>query len=410
MDVIGQALTILMRRTTNEEGRAADILLRPKVEGLGLLDSSGSENTIKLGYEAAMEKIDEIKALSARGPGLYTFKRKNKLSEIVGDVEVHGLPPKMSELIRKETLKWVGHKVHAEEIDHAMEKLAEAQGIEMADYQLGRTESGGILVRIDVRQAPELKVGISGYSTNLHSNRWLYLKGEARGLLSEYDSLTGVLKFGDQWGADFTYQTAPPPLSNSWQINLSVQKWEPAGPNDPFRSWKRYAAGFNKLFVWGNVNVGIGLAYEHVEGDSISDLPHDDRDSVGPTFFAEFDTLDIPGDPTKGYSWRFNAWWPDFDEIVYRFNYFKPLKVSDMWRIYFRAGFAEGDMNRRSHAVYLGDTLDSLKPYLTVTGTYEDSSTATITGYALTGTLATGTSTVYSGTEIFTGSPVVQSL
>ncbi len=35
-------------------------------------------------------------------------------------------------------------------------------------------------------------------------------------------------------------------------------------------------------------------------------------------------------------------------------SYFKPLEVSQLWRIYFRAGFAEGDMNRRSHAVYLG--------------------------------------------------------
>ena len=354
MDVISQALTILMRKTTNEEAKAADILLRPKVEGLGMLDSTGSENTIKLGYDAAMEKIDEIKALSARGPGLYTIKRNNKLSEIVGDIEVHGLPPKTAELVRKEALKWIGRKVKPEELDHAMEKLSEAQGIEMADYQLGRTNSGDILVRIDVRQSPELKVGISGYSTNLHSNRWLYLKGEARGLLSEYDSLIGVAKLGDQWGIDLTYQTAPPPLSNSWQFTLSAQKWEPAGPNDPFRNWKRYAAGFSKLFVWGNVNVGIGLAYEHVEGDSISESRHDDKDSVGPTFFAEYDTLDIPGDPTKGYSWRFNAWWPDLEEVVFRANYFKPLKVSEMWRIYFRAGFAEGDMNRRSHAVYLG--------------------------------------------------------
>ena len=38
----------------------------------------------------------------------------------------------------------------------------------------------------------------------------------------------------------------------------------------------------------------------------------------------------------------------------YRISYFKPLDVSSIWRTYFRAGFAEGDLNRRSHAVYLG--------------------------------------------------------
>ena len=351
IDVISQALTILMRKATDEEGRAADILLRPKVEGLGLLDSTGSENIIKLGYDAAMEKIDEIKELSERGPNLFTLRRNSRLSDIVGDIEVHGLPPKMTELVRKEALKWVGKKVDKDEINQAMEKLSNAQGIEMADYQLGRTDSGDILVRIDVRQVPELRGGISGYSTNLHPNRWLYLKGEARGLLSEYDSLIGVAKLGEQMGLDLTYQTAPQPL-NAWQFTLSAQNWQPTGKNDKYRDWDRYAAGVSKLFTWGSVNVGIGVAYEHVSGTSISGK--DDTDAVGPTFLAEYDTLDIPGDPTKGYSWRINAWWPDLDEILYRLNYFKPLRVSNLWRFYFRAGFAEGDLNRRSHAVYLG--------------------------------------------------------
>ncbi|MBQ4468885.1 MAG: patatin-like phospholipase family protein, partial [Synergistaceae bacterium] len=354
MDVISQALTILMRKTTDEEGAAADLLITPDVSGLGMLDTTGSENTIKLGYDAAMAKIEEIKELSKKGPALFTlskYKEDRKISNIVGDIEVHGLPPKMAEMVRKRSLKWVGRPVNNDEISKTLENLSGAQGIELADYQLGRTDSGDVLVRIDVRQAPELKAGISGYSTNLHSNRWLYLKGEARGLLSEYDSLIGVAKIGDQWGIDLTYQTAPQPL-DAWQITLSAQNWKPAGKSDNLRDWDRYAAGVSRLFTWGAVNLGIGYAYEHVDGDSISGK--DSTDSGGPTFLAEYDTLDIPGDPTSGYSWRLNAWWPDFDEINYRLSYFKPLEVSKLWRIYFRAGFAEGDMNRRSHAVYLG--------------------------------------------------------
>ncbi|MBQ9595495.1 MAG: patatin-like phospholipase family protein [Synergistaceae bacterium] len=354
MDVISQALTILMRKTTDEEGAAADLLITPDVSGLGMLDTTGSENTIKLGYDAAMAKIEEIKELSKKGPALFTlskYKEDRKISNIVGDIEVHGLPPKMADMVRKRSLKWVGRPVNNDEISKTLENLSGAQGIELADYQLGRTASGDVLVRIDVRQAPELKAGISGYSTNLHSNRWLYLKGEARGLLSEYDSLIGVAKIGDQWGIDLTYQTAPQPL-DAWQITLSAQNWKPAGKSDNLRDWDRYAAGVSRLFTWGSVNIGLGYAYEHVQGDSLTDK--DDTDAAGPTFLAEYDNLDIPGDPTKGYSWRLNAWWPDFDEINYRLSYFKPLEVSELWRIYFRAGFAEGDMNRRSHAVYLG--------------------------------------------------------
>lgn len=351
MDVIGQSLTILMRKTTDEEGAAADILLKPNVKGLGTLDTVDPESIVELGRAAAMDKIDEIKALSDTGPALFTLEEDRQLSDIVGDVEVHGLPPKMTEMVRKRALRWVGHPVNEKLINESLEKLSDAAGIEMADYQLGRTDSGDILVRIDVRQSPEQRIGISGYTTNLHSNRWIYVKGEARGLLSEYDTLSGVVKIGDQWGIDLTYQTAPQPL-DSWQITLSAQNWKPRGKDDTVRDWDRYTAGLSKLFTWGDVNLGVGFAYEHIDGDALSD--RDDTDFAGPTFFAEYDTLDMPSDPTKGHAWRLSFWWPDFDQIVYRLSYFKPLDVSDVWRTYFRAGFAEGDMSKRGHAVYLG--------------------------------------------------------
>ena len=351
IDVINQSLTILMRKTTDEEAQAADVLLRPEVQGLGMLDTGDPEEIIKLGRVAAMAKIDEIKNLSQGSPALFTLEKSRNLSNIVSTIEVHGLPEKMSELVRKEMLHWVGHKVDTKKLDEQMEKLSAAPGIELADYQLGRTESGDVSIRVDVRQSPKIKYGISGYTTNLHSNRWLYLKGEVRGIFSEYDSLTGVAKIGEQWGFDLSYQTAPQPM-NAWQFNVSLQNWQPAGPNDKTRDWDRYAVGVSRLFTWGDVNIGIGYAYEHIDGDSISN--RDDTDAAGLTFSAEYDTLDMPSDPQKGYSWRINAWWPDFDEFVYRVSYFKPLEVSDVWRTYLRLGFAEGDMNRRSHAVYLG--------------------------------------------------------
>ncbi|MBQ3396538.1 MAG: patatin-like phospholipase family protein [Synergistaceae bacterium] len=351
MDVINQSLTILMRQTTDEESKAADILLKPNVEGLGTLDTVDPEVVVQLGREAAMEKIAEIKALSDSGPALFTLEEERKLSDIVGDIEIHGLPQKISELVRKRALKWVGRPVNEKKITEELEKLSGAAGIEMADYQLGRTQSGDVLVRIDVRQSPEQRLGISGYTTNLHSNRWIYLKGEARGLLSEYDSLSGVVKIGEQWGVDLTYQTAPQPL-DAWQVRLSAQNWKPRGKDDSVRDWDRYAAGLSRLFTLGDVNMGVGYAYEHIDGDALSD--NDKTEFSGPTFFAEYDTLDMPSDPTKGHAWRVNFWWPNFDQIIYRLSYFKPLEVSDVWRTYFRAGFAEGDMNRRGHAVYLG--------------------------------------------------------
>ena len=374
MDVLNQSLTILMRRTTDEEAHAADVLLKPDVSGMGTLDNVDPETVVVLGVDAAMEKLDQIKALSDAHEDTVLTARKvsvsisddksseesenepelkadQKINKVIGDIEIHGLPPKMAELLRKRMLRWVGKPVDEKAIDDAMEHMSTSVGIEMADYQLGRTASGDVLVRIDVRKSPELKVGISGYTTNLHPNRWLYLKGEVNGILSEYDSFIGVAKLGEQWGIDLTYQTTPRPM-DGWQFNLSAQKWQPAGIDDELRDWNRYSIGLARLFTAGDVNMSFGYAFEHVNGDSIS--PKDETESGGLTFTAEYDTLDMPSDPTRGHAWKINAWWPNFDELLYRFNYFKPLGVWKNWRTYFRLGFAEGDMNKRSHAVYLG--------------------------------------------------------
>ena len=56
--------------------------------------------------------------------------------------------------------------------------------------------------------------------------------------------------------------------------------------------------------------------------------------------------------------------------------------------------------NQGSNTVYTTDSLNTLKQYLTVKATYDDSTTATVTSYTLSGTLTEGTSTVtvtYSG-------------
>ena len=50
--------------------------------------------------------------------------------------------------------------------------------------------------------------------------------------------------------------------------------------------------------------------------------------------------------------------------------------------------------NQGSNKIYNTDSLDTLKNYLTVTATYSDNSTKTVTDYALSGTLSIGVSTI----------------
>jgi NTE family protein len=39
---------------------------------------------------------------------------------------------------------------------------------------------------------------------------------------------------------------------------------------------------------------------------------------------------------------------------MFRVEYFQPLKISHLWRTYLRLGFAEGNVGKMGHAVYLG--------------------------------------------------------
>ena len=350
IDVIDQSLTVMMRHVTEAEGRRADLLISPKVRSFSFLDASKADEIIARGREAALPHIDEIVRLSDRGPGILDPDWERFASNVVGDIRVEGLPEKVAMDLRRRCLSWVGRPVNRDGIELTVQRLMESPSIATVDYQLGRTESGDVLVLLDVRQSPKLEIGVSGYTTNLHDNRWLYVKGVARGLFSDYDSLLGVLRLGEQWGIDLSYQTAPESM-NAWEFNLAAHNWA-MDTSGGKRDWDRYALGVNRVFRWGDVRLGLGLAYEHVEGSYGGG--NDDRDAVGPTFFAAYDTLDIPGDPVSGHAWRINAWWPNLDEINYRLTYFKPLRVGENWRTYFRMGYAEGNRDSRGHAVYLG--------------------------------------------------------
>lgn len=65
------------------------------------------------------------------------------------------------------------------------------------------------------------------------------------------------------------------------------------------------------------------------------------------------------------------------------------------------------------NTIYTDDELDTLRQYLTVTATYDDMTTSPVTGYALSGTLVAGTSTItitYQGNSTTVSVPVSQAV
>jgi NTE family protein len=345
LDVIDQSLTIVMRRAMLEEARNADCVVTPRVQEFSFLDSRAADEIIRRGREAALDKIDKIKALSALAPERAARESPPSKSRIVSDVVIRGLPESVAVRLRKQFLRWVGKPLDTKDVENAVGNMMSAPDIATVDYTLERAKDGTVVLALDVRQQTGLEVGLSGYTTNLDPYRWLYLKGTARRLFSETDSLRGIVRLGEQWGVDLSYLTAPEPLP-SWEFTLAAQKWE-MNTSGGHRRWDRFSFGGQRLFQVGTVRMGLGLAYEYVDNANYADF-------LGPTFFAAYDTLDIPADPTRGQAWRLNVWWPNTEEVLYRFTYFKPIRVGKMWRTYLRFGYLEGNLEEEGHASYLG--------------------------------------------------------
>jgi NTE family protein len=345
IDVIDQSLTIVMRQRTEQELQHADLVVTPNVQEFSFLDDSSTNKIIQRGRDAALANIDKIRALSNSVPDVALKKQQSPGSAVIRDVRIEGLPDPLNGQLRKRFLRWVGKPLDADDVQKSVDRMMAAPDIATIDYSLQREGKDDAVLVLNVRRRSDLEVGLSGYTTNLDTSRWLYLKGTARGIFHDLDALRGVVRLGEQGGIDLSYLAAPEPLS-SWEINLSAQNWD-MSTSGGRRNWDRYAVGGQYLFHVGDVRMGVGVAYEHVDGKN-------DDDSIGPTLFAAYDTLDIPADPTKGEAWRVNAWWPDVGEILYRITYFKPLQVGHMWRTYLRFGYAEGDLNKEGHAAYLG--------------------------------------------------------
>ena len=345
IDVLDRSLTILTHQNVLEEKKLADVLINPDVHDFGMFDDTKISRIYDAGVKAALEKVNEIKLLIKNMPEVNPIEKKSVEDMLVVDVIVTGLPPKSSALIRRNYLHWIGKPVDTRTIIAASREIAARGDILTADYRI--EENDGLIVFLDVVSYPDIDWGVSGYTTNIDPYRGLYVRGIVRDLFSERDTFYGLFTIGEEWGFDLKYSTAPDPLS-FWEFRYSLQHWNLEPINSYYRSWRRHGLGFSRSLKFGGFEIGLGYAFEYIDGTGGS------NHSSGPVFYASLNTLDVPSDPTRGSAFTLSAWWDDFDEVLLRVDYFQPLKISNLWRSYLRLGYAEGNIDRLGHAVYLG--------------------------------------------------------
>ena len=345
LDVIDQSLTIFTRRNVENEIVKADLAILPPVEGVTIFDMAAADGIIAGGRASALQKMSAIKKLSDSAPAP-PQKELMDYSPLVKGIRVEGATSALSGKIRGKYGTWTGKPLSNLNVIKASSEIAEEDDVLSVDYRL--EESGeNVDVVFMIQRKPSLEINFGGYSTNLHSQRWLYFNGVRRDLLREGDSLKWNIKVGEQWGLDASYFTSPD-RDNAWEFLFSAQKWEVKPENAGDRSWNRYAVGVTRHMRFGSFLGGPGFAFERIDGGGR------DYEAFGPTFYLSSNTLNDPSDPADGALFLFRSWWPDGEELLFRLMYFQAARLSDSWRLFFRAGFAEGDEAREGRAVYLG--------------------------------------------------------
>lgn len=346
VDVIDQSLTIFTRRNVENEIMKADLVISPSVAGVPIFDLTHASRLIESGRQATMDRMAAIRNLAENAPPV-AQRESLCIAATVASIRVEGATADLERRIKNRYRYWIGMPLSNINMVRASREIGDQEDVLAVDYRF--EEAGENLdVIFVVQRNPELEINFGGYTTNLHPHRWVYIHGVRRDLFTDGDSLRFNAKVGSQWGIDASYLTSPE-KSKSWELTLSAQNWE-LETNKGTRSWDRYAAGVTRRFAMGSFQAGLGYAFERVHTGGI------DYDASGPTLFLTSNTLNDPTDPTSGALFHLQAWWPDMEEVLYRATYFQAARLSDNWRFYFRAGFAEGDETAAggNRAVFLG--------------------------------------------------------
>lgn len=351
-DVISQTLNIMTAQGIREEARRADLLIAPELEGFGILDSSGYDRIVEAGETAARGMSPQICALTdscslAGAPPTPSASPEPRRIPPVTALRIEGLPDSMARDIRHQYQHWVGHPLDMDAVNLAADRLSRREDFVSASGYV-EDQGDGVAVVLSFQRRPAMEVGLDGYVTNLHTDRWVNLSAIRRDLVREGDVMDFQYRFGDQWGAELRYFT-PYRGNSQWGFSLTAREENYEPSNAPADEWERY--GFRGVYYVenGNTRTGFGVLAEHLRIDGR------DEDSVGPYLHLAHNALDNVLYPTRGYSVTADVWSPKLETVLSRTEFQAYLPWREDWRVVLRGGVETGDNSNPAHRAYLGD-------------------------------------------------------
>ena len=354
VDVLSQTIDIMTIENIRANSSLADLLLHPDVDDFGMLDGDGYEMIIQRGVDVAEAHVEELRTLTANGIPVPLQEPASMNPLIVRKVIVAGVPDEMKKELIKEHSRWVGKPLDTEIINRTVSRLMQRDEFATVDAHTEPTEDGvNVVLSFSRRSAYELSLG--GYTTNLHSNRWLSVTTTARDLLQMGDTASLEYRLSAQWGAQLRYFTARK-NDGQWGFALNAMEQEINPRNgqelttDSPLLLERYS--FRALYYKENglSRVGMGGAVERTTGHGPS------NDAWGPYLTFSYDTLDNILAPTRGIAFSASLWWSELETLVTKttFDAYRPWGKSN-WRTNLRLGLETGDSKDLSYRPQLGD-------------------------------------------------------
>ncbi|MDR3280734.1 MAG: patatin-like phospholipase family protein [Synergistaceae bacterium] len=353
LDVMMQTIDIMTLDRIKRNEAMADLMLYPDVGMYSMLDPGGYEDIYSRGFQAADANAERIASISAGAPMPRASRKNSGRIRVVRDVKIQGLHASLTSDLEKQYRKWIGHPYDVEAVNAAMERISRLDEVATVDVDAYHTKDGApadVDVIFSVEKRPAFEIGVDGYTSSLHSHRWLSIGMNARDLASYGDAANLTVRMGNsEGGADLKYFT---PLSRlgQWGFALSGLREELSPMYMDNYSLERYSArAMYYLENMGDFRLGMGAAGEYVNA------PGFERFSWGPYFYFNRDTLDNLLIPSKGYSFNSQIWWNDSDVFMSRTSLTAYIPWKSDLRFLLSFGLETGDGENPAYRALLGD-------------------------------------------------------
>jgi len=302
VDVVDQSINIMTSWEQEKNLEAADLVIRPDVSKMPMLDTSNLDAILRSGYETASAQREEIQALAADAPYCSTGITARE-GKVLPDLDERAI-----------------------------------ENIQRPDDR-----------RLRAAKDYKYETAIGGSYSSFHDHNWIYTDVVTRDFLEKDDSLITSIIVGKEWGIGAEYLNSGRLWKQRTETAFSIRRRIIEPRNSGETEWHRFSGSYTERFFVGPFRAGLGIAAEYYDGDNRSDT------YFSPLLFLMYNSLDDSIDPSEGTSARLDLWWPDADELVARMNYRNVHSSKDgKTKFIIRGGGYIGSVDNPYYSAYLG--------------------------------------------------------